>query len=504
MAARGNNAWSVLTRVAAAQQQQQQQQAASPNSGTKAPAGLPTSPGAPSSVPAQVTTLQGLHQVATGLRGVPLQMAWSAGNGRQVHRLPAHQLVYAGAGQVPPHLVPGAAPFGFYPQAVQPGQTQMHAATQNEATSQGRNARQKGSTPLAASGSHASPTGIMASPGSISFGTSMALAKSSSTIVVDVVIPGAKGKGKNKGDLVNYLRVHAVADTNIADVKRLIKRNWGVPICQQQLALRPGSKALSDSATCSTMLGASSSGSTKKHGSSSSSEPRSGPSSPTRSGNGVLDLARKREAKEGARVVQTLTAERGSLELAGHGVDLMLFFKHLAPPTVIRRWTQKEDQLLFQAIAKFGEKDWESVARHVGTRKGLRCRQRWMNTLKPGHVKGKWTTDDDAQLVSLVKREEATRGKGHIKWSVVASQIEGRNIKQVKERWSNYLDPNVRKDDFTPEEDAFLVAKKEAGMGWSAIAKLLKTRVANQLKNRYGLSLPSPGVIGMLVGSLHA
>lgn len=88
-----------------------------------------------------------------------------------------------------------------------------------------------------------------------------------------------------------------------------------------------------------------------------------------------------------------------------------------------------------------------------------------------------------------MKREEATRGKGHIKWSVVASQIEGRNIKQVrpvailwsqqdvlalarvlyhpaanavmgsllllwqvKERWSNYLDPNVRKDDFTPEE----------------------------------------------------
>jgi hypothetical protein len=52
-----------------------------------------------------------------------------------------------------------------------------------------------------------------------------------------------------------------------------------------------------------------------------------------------------------------------------------------------------------QAIAHFGEKDWESVARHVGTRKGLRCRQRWINTLKPGHVKGKWSDEDDAMLM---------------------------------------------------------------------------------------------------------
>jgi len=109
----------------------------------------------------------------------------------------------------------------------------------------------------------------------------------------------------------------------------------------------------------------------------------------------------------------------------------------------------------------FGEKDWESVARHVGTRKarlhcectelqavyhglhmksvrcllyqcqGLRCRQRWMNTLKPGHVKGKWTKKDDDHLRQLVAEEHAARGKDNVKWSVVASKIPGRNIKQV-------------------------------------------------------------------------
>ena len=48
---------------------------------------------------------------------------------------------------------------------------------------------------------------------------------------------------------------------------------------------------------------------------------------------------------------------------------MQLYFTHLEPPTKIRRWTALEDKLLFEAIDKFGEKDWEAVAKHVGSRK---------------------------------------------------------------------------------------------------------------------------------------
>lgn len=58
--------------------------------------------------------------------------------------------------------------------------------------------------------------------------------------------------------------------------------------------------------------------------------------------------------------------------------------------------------------------------------------------------------------------------------------------RQCRERWNNYLDPNVTKGRFTEEEDVELFrAYKQLGKKWAEIAKRMKTRTENAVKNRF-------------------
>ena len=51
--------------------------------------------------------------------------------------------------------------------------------------------------------------------------------------------------------------------------------------------------------------------------------------------------------------------------------------------------------------------------------------------------------------------------------------------------WSryNHLDPDVRKDKWTQEEDCIIVAmQKDVGNSWASISKILKGRTPNSVK----------------------
>nr|QSD99633.1 MYB family transcription factor [Melilotus albus] len=96
-------------------------------------------------------------------------------------------------------------------------------------------------------------------------------------------------------------------------------------------------------------------------------------------------------------------------------------------------------------------------------------------------IKKSWTTDEDMELVKLVKQH------GLKKWSQIARSMNGgRDAKQCRERWRNHLFPNIKKDSWTPEEDMILIKTHwKVGNKWAEISKRLSGRSENSIKNRW-------------------
>ena len=109
--------------------------------------------------------------------------------------------------------------------------------------------------------------------------------------------------------------------------------------------------------------------------------------------------------------------------------------------------------------------------------------QRWKKVLKPGLVKGQWSAQEDAMLVTLVS-------EGFKNWGQLAGHMPGRTSKQCRERWCHHLDPSIKKGDYTPEEDQIILEMQEKhGNKWAQIATLLPGRTESAVKVRWNQSI---------------
>jgi hypothetical protein len=92
-------------------------------------------------------------------------------------------------------------------------------------------------------------------------------------------------------------------------------------------------------------------------------------------------------------------------------------------------FTKEEDQIILDFVDKFGSSRWERIENLISTRTSRQCRERWKNFLSPNIVHKEWTSDEDLLLENLVSQN----GR---KWSNFVQFFPGRTDVLIKNRYS--------------------------------------------------------------------
>ncbi|KAE8682227.1 MYB330 protein [Hibiscus syriacus] len=96
-------------------------------------------------------------------------------------------------------------------------------------------------------------------------------------------------------------------------------------------------------------------------------------------------------------------------------------------------WTKEEDQRLTDYIRIHGEGCWRSLPKAAGLlRCGKSCRLRWINYLRPNLKRGNFTEQEDDLIIQV----HSLLGN---KWSLIAARLPGRTDNEIKNYWNTHI-----------------------------------------------------------------
>ncbi|CAN8312502.1 unnamed protein product [Cochlearia groenlandica] len=107
-------------------------------------------------------------------------------------------------------------------------------------------------------------------------------------------------------------------------------------------------------------------------------------------------------------------------------------------------WTVEEDRKLVAYINQYGICEWRFLPQRAGLlRCGKSCRLRWLNYLRPGIKKGKFTRKEEEDII----KHHANLGN---RWAAIAKEMDNRTDNDIKNHWNSCLKKRLLRNGIDP------------------------------------------------------
>jgi hypothetical protein len=106
-------------------------------------------------------------------------------------------------------------------------------------------------------------------------------------------------------------------------------------------------------------------------------------------------------------------------------------------------FSKEEDNTIKHLYENIGIRDWKEISHQLPSKTSKNCQNRYLNYLQPNLKTDNWSKEEDDHLLNLV---ESYGGK----WIIISKHLPGRSPLSVENRFVKYLQKNIKKNIFFP------------------------------------------------------